>query len=137
MDTTTYWDSTGSKRSLIVRFSTDKNFLVLTVATQYAGYNPRTWEYYNDTGADNGYFGVAWIRVDKNARESYLKPIIDFLFGSASGDIKTGSSACTWSGVPVPNESGTIDISRTYGYYQFALDDEKGNVKVADNDKYN
>ena len=141
MDTQVYWDATGGTKALTLNFGekdsdTFEEFLVLTVACQSAVGDTNTWEYYNDTGADYGYFGVAWIRVDKGARDSYLKPIIDFLFGSASGDIKTGSNTSTWSGVPVPNENRTEDIERTYGYYQFALD-EKGNVKVADNDKYN
>ena len=141
MDTEVFWNITGGTKALTLNFGekasdTFEEFLVLTVACESAVSDTNTWEYYNGTGASYGYFGVAWIRVDKNARESYLKPIIDFLFGSASGDIKTGSNTSTWSGVPVPNDSGTIDISRTYGYYQFTLDGN-GNVKVADNDKYN
>lgn len=133
MDTTTYWDSTGSKRSLTVRFSTDKNFLVLTVATQSPGYNPGTWEYYNDTGAEYGYFGVAWIRVDKNNGSTYLQSIMGLLFCSASA---SENNTYTMT-VPQPNGGNNTDeISKGYSYYQFALD-EKGNVKVADNDKYN
>ena len=133
MDTTTYWDSTGSKRSLTVRFSTDKNFLVLTVATQSPGYNPGTWEYHNDTGAEYGYFGVAWIRVDKNNGSTYLQSIMGLLFCSASA---SENNTYTMT-VPQPNGGNNTDeISKGYSYYQFALD-EKGNVKVADNDKYN
>lgn len=137
-ETESYWTgkSGGGESSLLIKFATadgDQAFLSLYVATESA--TQGTWEIDEIAGVQHAYYGVAWINT--STRDNYLPNVIQFLFGSASGDIKTGSSTCTWSGVPQPNgHEGPNEISQDYGYYQFALD-EKGNVKVADNDKYN
>ena len=134
--TESYWASkTVGTSSLKISFAGDEQgFISLYVATD--SMTQGTWEIDEIEGVKHAYYGVAWINT--STRDNYLPNVIQFLFGSGSafGDIKTGSSTCTWSGVPQPNGEGPNLISQDYGYYQFAFD-EKGNVKVADNDKYN
>ncbi len=135
-ETESYWSgkTRGGRSSLLISFAgADQPFISLYVATD--SLTQRTWELDKDQDlhASYKYYGVAWINPE--TRNTYLPNVIRFLFGSADGDVKTGKNEYTWSGVPQPNGEGPNTISRVYGYYQFALED--GNVKVADNDKYN